>query len=76
MFGLGFIEIAVICVITLILVRPRDIPRLLAKLGRLYGHASRQMGEVKRLMIDLEHDIRSAGDLDNTPLDGDSKEPR
>jgi sec-independent protein translocase protein TatB len=37
MFGLGFWEIAIIALVTLIFVKPEDLPKILRKIGYYYG---------------------------------------
>jgi sec-independent protein translocase protein TatB len=37
MFGIGLGEIAVVLVVALVLIRPKDLPALLRKAGRLWG---------------------------------------
>jgi Sec-independent protein translocase protein TatA len=56
MFGLGFIEIGAICIVALVFIRPKDLPRLLRKLGRLYRQALDQLSAVKRVVKDIENE--------------------
>ena len=75
MFGLGFIEIVMIAVVALVFIRPKDIPRLLSKLGRMYGQATRQMSEVKKLMADFEYEVGRAGEADKRRDNEDLEKP-
>lgn len=47
MFGMGLGEIVTVAVVLLILVRPREIPRLMRRLGRVYGQLMEQIDAVK-----------------------------
>lgn len=54
MFGLGFAEILAICLVALIVVRPKDLPQLLRKLGRIYREASRQLKAARRIVEGMD----------------------
>ena len=54
MFGIGFVEIAAICIVALIFIRPRDLPRVIRKLGRLYRNVSEQLIKAKRVIKEME----------------------
>lgn len=51
MFGLGVWEIALICVALLMFVRPEELPRVMRKLGTLYGRVT---GSSRRIMRQLQ----------------------
>ena len=70
MFGLGFTEILVILIVEFIFTRPKDIPRLFTKLGRIYGQFTRQLSAAKRIMGEFEDEVRRAGELESR-RDGD-----
>ena len=48
MFGIGMQEIALICVIALIVVGPKKMPELARALGKGYGEFRRAFDEMKR----------------------------
>lgn len=48
MFGIGMQEIALICVIALIVVGPKKLPELARALGKGYGEFRRAFDEMKR----------------------------
>jgi Sec-independent protein translocase protein TatA len=52
MFGLGVWEIALICVAVLVFVRPEELPRVMRKLGTLYGRVT---GSSRRIMRQLQY---------------------
>jgi len=62
MFGLGLWEIVVIAVAALVLVRPQDLPKILRRIGRGYGHLLRLREQVMRTARDLESEIRRYGE--------------
>ena len=70
MFGLGFTEILVILVVAFIFLRPKDIPRLFSKLGKIYGQFNRQLSAAKKIMAEIEDELRRAGELESR-RDGD-----
>ena len=51
MFGLGVWEIALICIVVLVFVRPEELPRVMRKLGTLYGRVT---GSSRRIMRQLQ----------------------
>lgn len=48
MFGIGMQEIALICVIALVVVGPKKLPELARALGKGYGEFRRAFDEMKR----------------------------
>jgi Sec-independent protein translocase protein TatA len=64
MFGLGVWEIALICVVVLVFVRPEELPRVLRKLGTLYGRVT---GSSRRIMRQLQY----PPELDEDPQQAD-----
>lgn len=61
MFGLGFIELAAIALVALVLIRPKDLPGVFRKLGSLYRRARGQLAAAKRVLRDLEADLEDPG---------------
>ena len=64
MFGLGVWEIALICVVVLVFVRPEELPRVMRKLGTLYGRVT---GSSRRIMRQFQY----PPELDDDPQQGD-----
>lgn len=54
MFGLGVWEIALICVALLVFVRPEELPRVMRKVGRLYGRVT---GSSRRIMRQFQQSM-------------------
>ena len=46
MFGIGFSEIILICLVMIILIRPNDLPKALRTVGRYYGKAKKIYNEL------------------------------
>ena len=63
MFGLGVWEIALICIVVLVFVRPEELPRVMRKLGTLYGRVT---GSSRRIMRQLQF----PPELDDDPQQG------
>ena len=64
MFGLGVWEIALICMVVLVFVRPEELPRVMRKLGTLYGRVT---GSSRRIMRQLQF----PPELDDDPQQSD-----
>lgn len=41
MFGLGFLEIVVILIVMIVVNKPEDLPKLLRRIGQVYGQLQR-----------------------------------
>ncbi len=54
MFGLGFWEIAIIALVTLIFVKPEDLPKILRKIGYYYGRIKEMGRSVQSQIEDTE----------------------
>ena len=73
MFGLGVWEIALICVALLVFVRPEELPRVMRKLGTLYGRVT---GSSRRIMrqfqdhLELEDDAAQGDPGHSIAADG------
>jgi Sec-independent protein translocase protein TatA len=73
MFGLSFAEIIIIILVVIVFLRPKDFPRLFTKLGRLYGHITRQVGAAKDYLAELENEVKQNEDAELS-RDNDSEE--
>ena len=65
MFGLGVWEIAMLCIVVLVFVRPEELPRVMRKLGTLYGRVT---GSSRRIMRQLQF----PPELDDDPQQGEA----
>ena len=52
MFDIGWSEMLVLAVVTILVVGPRDLPRMLRTVGQLVGKARRMAGEFQRQFND------------------------
>jgi len=50
MFDIGFPELLIVGVITLVVVGPKELPKVMHAIGKLIGKA-------RRIMLDLEHHV-------------------
>ena len=62
MFGLGFGEIAAILVLVIILVRPKDLPRLVRRIGEVYGRGAELYRLTMRTVRDAERTVSRAAE--------------
>lgn len=65
MFGLSVWEIGLICIIVLVFVRPEELPRVMRKIGNLYGKAT---GSSRRMMQNLQTKVEFDEDSSDSNL--------
>jgi sec-independent protein translocase protein TatB len=61
MFGLGWGEMAVIAIVTLLVIPPDRLPYVMRQLGRWYGQVRRSADELRRAFV-LEADRQDAAE--------------
>ena len=80
MFDLGWQELLVIGTVTLIIVGPKDLPKLLNKAGKILGkikHISREFYDQINEAAEMEEINNLKNDLsEHTSLDSYKKEPQ
>jgi len=72
MFGIGVWEIVVIVIVAVVLIRPRDLPKTLRRLGRAYGALVRLKELALQKARELESEINR---LETTPDPGGAGAP-
>ena len=65
MFGIGFGEILIVLLIAIIFIRPEDLPKFLARAGRLYGQIKRMYKEVIEAKDKIIKEIDKETSLDD-----------
>ena len=70
MFGIGFTEILVICVVALLVFGPERLPKIASQLGKAFGEFNQKANEFKREFEDAAKlkelpDNRSDKDVHN-----------
>ena len=63
MFDIGWSEILVIAVVAIIVVGPKDLPRMLRSFGRMMGQVRRTANEFRRQFDDALRDAERQADL-------------
>jgi sec-independent protein translocase protein TatB len=53
MFDVGWPELFVIAVIALVVIGPKELPRVMRQIGKYFGKAKRMTGEFKRHWDDI-----------------------
>ena len=66
MFDIGWSEILVIAVVAIIVVGPKDLPRMLRTFGRMMGQVRRTANEFRRQFDDALRDAERQADLADT----------
>src|SRR5215213_6883666 len=66
MFDIGWSEILVIAVVAIIVVGPKDLPRMLRTFGRTMGQVRRTANEFRRQFDDALRDAERQADLADT----------
>lgn len=61
MFGIGASELLVILCVAVVFVRPKDLPKLMRRLGRLYARAKEAYAQVAAAKDGLLRDIEDEG---------------
>ena len=67
MFGIGFGEILIIALITIVFIRPEDLPKFLASAGRLYGQIKRMYSEAVKAKDKIIKEMDEGASLDEPP---------
>lgn len=60
MFGLGFWELALIVLAVIVFVKPKDLPGLFFKIGRMYGELQGLTRSVRGMMRSIEEEEEAA----------------
>lgn len=58
MFGIGFEELVVVLVAALVLINPKDLPKLFRKAGKLWGRIRQLRETAENTARDVARDIR------------------
>jgi len=72
MFGIGLSEFAVIVCIVIVFVRPKDLPVLFRRLGKLYAQAKRAYREITEVKDQFVKSIEVAAAETEAEKDGGS----
>ena len=71
MFGIGFSELLVILCIAVLLVRPKDLPKVFRMLGKLFGQVKSMYAEIMSTKERIIKDIDEIATAENK--DGEKK---
>jgi Sec-independent protein translocase protein TatA len=69
MFGLGLWEIIIILLIAVVFIRPRDLPKIVRKIGYYYGRWREFSERISHTMSEWERDFTT------TPPPGEAESP-
>ena len=75
MFGIGFSELAIIALVLIVMIRPKDMPAFFRKMGRLYGQIKSAYKEVAAVKDEFlkEMDVAATVEADSASAENDSK---
>lgn len=76
MFGIGFVEIAIIVAIALIVIGPEKLPDMMKVVGRTFGEFKRAAEDVRKSMNEVEDDLSLEEKEKDVELDEDLKRER
>jgi sec-independent protein translocase protein TatB len=57
MFGLGFSEVLTLGIVIIVLLNPKDLPKIMHKLGSLYARIMREFNGAKKTYHEFEKEI-------------------
>lgn len=66
MFGFGFSEIVTIIIVVIVFLNPKDLPRIVRTIGRIYGKIIRQINGLKKTYGQFEEEVKSISDFSVT----------
>lgn len=58
MFGLGISEIITLIIVFLVVVNPKDLPKIVRKIGNIYGKFTREINQIKKSYRQFEDDMK------------------
>jgi len=58
MFGLGISEIITLIIVFLVIINPKDLPKIVNKIGKIYGGFIREVNQIKKSYHQFEDDIK------------------
>jgi len=64
MFGIGWSELVVVFCIAIIFIRPKDLPKVFRKVGKLYGQVKKIYAEITATKDQFVKDIEAAAALE------------
>ena len=71
MFGIGFVEIAIILVVALVAIGPEKLPDLMKSIGKTFGEFKRAAEDVKKSMDEVEEDFSESVSMEEKDKDKD-----
>lgn len=75
MFGIGTTELIVILFVAVILINPRELPKLMRKAGNIYARGMRQWNGFRKSMRELQREIDKYSRIENEqPINSEKKE--
>jgi len=57
MFGFGFSEVITLCIVVIVLLNPKDLPKIMHKLGKLYARIMREFNGARKTYHEFEKEI-------------------
>jgi Sec-independent protein translocase protein TatA len=74
MFGISLPEGITVCIVVLVLLNPKDLPKIVRKLGVVYGHAMRRINGARKTYREFESELENLAELDSAGSESSRKE--
>ncbi|MDC7222252.1 MAG: hypothetical protein PQJ60_00855 [Spirochaetales bacterium] len=73
MFGFGFSEIITLVIVVIVLFNPKEMPRLLRKIGRIYSTIMKEVNGARKVLRQLDEGLQTISDKD-IPIETGNKD--
>jgi sec-independent protein translocase protein TatB len=65
MFGFGFSEILTVVIVALVLINPKDLPKIMRKFGEFYGKMRDQLNGIKEQFNTFDRDVKYLTEIES-----------
>lgn len=65
MFGIGVSEIITIIIVLLVIINPKDLPKITRKAGNIYANIMRQINRLRKTYKEFSDEIETLSEIDD-----------